>query len=153
MARAKKVNSARKSNKRKAKAEVEKLEGKHARQLAPERAVKTFINERIATKNATSEAGQTMSTATKRFADAGGNVPAGTIATRFVSKAKQDPLKARVLLEDVLYYLECMDFDRLAPKGLFTAEESGQRRGKQPELPIDPMQAQAEAEPEPMVTH
>lgn len=152
MAKTKKANSAKKSNNRR-KQGAEVPPGEHARQLAPERAVRAFINERIAVKNATSEAGQTMSTATKRFSEAGGNVPAAVISTRFVSKAKQDPLKARVMWEDVQYYLECMDFDKLAPKGMFTAEESGQRRGKQQELPIDPMQAQSESEPEPLVTH
>jgi hypothetical protein len=133
---AKKGNSAKKSSRK----PRQKAEGGHVRQLAPERAVRSFIAEVIATKNSTSEAGQALSTATKRASDAGVNIPAARIAARLLSKAKQDGLKARVLWEDVIYYLiECTEFVRLAPEGMFTAEEGGQkhkRTPKQAEMPL-----------------
>jgi hypothetical protein len=112
-------------------------EGDHIRQLAPIPAVKTYIKECIASKNATSEEGQRLSTATKRATDQGVNVPAARIAARLYSKANQDPMKGRVLWEDVTYYLiECTDFDEIAPTGMFTAEEAGQKRPKQPVLKV-----------------
>jgi hypothetical protein len=144
---AKKGNSTKKSN-RKPKQGRAESDGDHLRQLAPERAVRSFISEIIATKNATSEAGQGLSTATKRASEAGVNIPAARIAARLLSKAKQDGLKARVLWEDVIYYLiECTDFVRLAPEGMFTAEEGGQKRSrkaqpKQQELPVGEPQPQ-----------
>ena len=114
-------------------------EGDHIRQLAPASAVKAFIVEVIATKTATSEAGQELGTATKRAQEQGVNIPAARIVARLYSKAKQDSMKARVLWEDVIYYLtECTDFERIAPAGMFTAEEGGQKRGKQTEIPLDP---------------
>lgn len=111
----------------------ERQEGDHVRTKASQRAVETFIDQVIATKNATSEVGQELSTATKRAQELGVNIPAARVAARFVSKAKADPMKARVLLEDTIYYLDCMDFDRLAPKGMFTPAEGGQGRQKEPE--------------------
>jgi hypothetical protein len=109
--------------------------GDHVRQLASERMVKSFINEVIASKNRTSEIGQELSTSTKRASDAGVNVPAARIAARLFSKAKQDSLKGRVLWEDVQYYLlECTDFEKIAPAGMFAPEEAGQRSGKQAEI-------------------
>ena len=126
-------------------------EGDHIRQLAPASAVKAFIVEVIATKTATSEAGQELGTATKRAQEQGVNIPAARIVARLYSKAKQDSMKARVLWEDVVYYLtECTDFDRIAPAGMFTAEEGGQKRGKQEELPELP---QEEPEPGELATH
>src|SRR6516164_877494 len=114
-------------------------EGEHIRQLAPASAVKAFIIEVIATKTATSEAGQELGTATKRAHEQGVNIPAARIVARLYSKAKQDSMKARVLWEDVVYYLtECTDFDRIAPSGMFTAEESGQKHSKQTEIPLEP---------------
>jgi hypothetical protein len=116
--------------------------GEHARKLAPASAVRAIINEIIATKNATSEAGQGLSTAAKRFNELGGNLPAVRIAGRIYSKAKQDGLKARVLWEDLVYYLtECTDFDKIAPTGMFTPAESGQTRRED-----DDDQAETEAE-------
>ena len=113
-------------------------EGDHIRQLAPAAAVKSFINEVIATKNASSEAGQELGTATKRAQEQGVNIPAARIAARLYSKAKQDSMKGRVLWEDVVYYLsECTDFDRIAPEGMFTAEEGGQKHSKQKEMPLE----------------
>lgn len=120
---------------RKSKRKGGESDGEHLRQLAPPTVVKGFIRDVMAAKAKTSEVGQTMSTATRRAADAGLNVPAARIAVRFISKAKQDPIVARVLLEDVQYYLEVMDFDRLAPPGMFTAEESGQRAPRKPREP------------------
>jgi hypothetical protein len=111
--------------------------GNHIRQLAPERAVKTYINELIAGKSRTSEIGQETATATKRASDQGINVPAARQAARFYSKAKMDALKGRVLWEDTTYYLlECTDFERIAPAGMFTPEESGQKRSKQKEMEL-----------------
>ena len=116
-------------------------EGNHIRQLAPERAVRAFINEVIATKNRTSEIGQELSTSTKRATEQGINVPAARIAARLYSKAKQDAMKGRVLWEDTMFYLlECTDFERVAPAGMFSAEESGQKRSRKPkqvEMPVD----------------
>ena len=115
--------------------------GEHVRQLAPERAVRAFINEVIATKNRTSEIGQELSTSTKRATEQGINVPAARIAARLYSKAKQDAMKGRVLWEDTMFYLlECTDFERVAPAGMFSAEESGQKRSRKPkqvEMPFD----------------
>lgn len=157
MAKAKKANSARKAKAgpaRKRKQEVP--EGDHVRSLAPAAAVRSFINEVISTKNATSEAGQGLSTATKRASDQGVNVPAARIAARILSKAKQDSMKARVLWEDTVYYLtECTEFERIAPAGMFTAEESGQRRSRkksepeQAELPVEEPPMHVAAEPMP----
>ena len=114
-------------------------EGDHIRQLAPASAVKAFIIEVIATKTATSEAGQELGMATKRAQEQGVNIPAARIVARLYSKAKQDSMKARVLWEDVIYYLsECTDFERIAPAGMFTAEEGGQKRAKQTEIPLEP---------------
>ncbi len=167
MAKAKKRSSSKKSKGKvigfPSKRKQRDVEGDHIRSLAPASAVRSFINEVISTKNATSEADQGLSTATKRATEQGVNVPAARIAARILSKAKQDGLKARVLWEDARYYLEdCTEFNRIAPAGMFTPEESGQKRSRkkkpeQQELPVDapadPIQAQAEAEPEPMVTH
>jgi hypothetical protein len=133
---AKKANSSKKSTKKRKVVQ----DGEHIRQLAPERAVRNFIGDILANKSRTSEAGQLLSTATKRFQDAGGNTPAARLAARLVSKAKHDSIVARVLFEDLIYYLEVMDFDKLAPVGMFTPEESGQRakrKSKQEEMPID----------------
>jgi len=139
MARKKAANSKRKAGTNRAKKD-KKADGDHLRKLAPERAVRSFITEVIATKNATSEAGQGLSTATKRAQDQGVNIPAARIAARLLSKAKQDGLKARVLWEDTIYYLlDCTDFVRLAPEGMFTPEEGGQKRKrtpKQAEMPL-----------------
>jgi hypothetical protein len=104
-------------------------EGEHVRQLASEKSARNYIGEIITCKNRTSTIGQTLSEATKHFESLGGNAPAARLASRFVTKAKSDPLRGRVMLEDMLYYLECMDFDHIAPKTMFTPEESGQRHG------------------------
>ena len=145
MAKAKKGKVSVKSRKRK------EPEGDHVRQLAPVGAVKSYIKEIIATKAATSEAGQGLTTATKRFTDQGGNAPAARIAGRIYAKGMADGLKGRVLWEDVVYYLtECTDFDKVAPAGMFTAEESGQKRRKQEELPVELPQ---EEPGEPATTH
>jgi len=139
---AKKGNSGNKKSKARRKPAAESEE--HVRQLAPRSAVKSFITEVIATRNATSEAGQGLSTATKRAQDQGVNVPAARVAARIYSKAKQDAIKARVLWEDTVYYLtECLDFDRIAPAGMFTAEESGQRRGKGKQTEMDAGEGEA----------
>jgi hypothetical protein len=114
-------------------------EGNHIRQLAPERAVRAFINEVIATKNRTSEIGQELSTSTKRATEQGINVPAARIAARLYSKAKQDAMKGRVLWEDTVYYLlECTDFEKIAPAGMFAPEEAGRGAKRQAEMPLDP---------------
>lgn len=137
---------------------------KHARHLVPAAKAKAYITEIIATKNATSEAGQGLSTATRQFQDAGGNAPAARIAARIYSKAKQDSIKGRVLFEDIVYYLtKCTDFDRIAPEGMFTPEESGIEAQSQPhdmnegpeeELPIIGEHGDAEAEmAQGVVTH
>jgi len=132
---AKKVASRKSSRKPK----PESDEGEHIRKLAPERAVRSYINEVIATKSRTSEAGQGLSTATKRATDQGVNIPAARIAARLYAKARADAIVARVLWEDVQYYLvECTDFNKIAPEGMFTAEESGQKhRAKQSEMPLE----------------
>lgn len=109
----------------KAKSKPDKTQGDHVRMLASKPAVRNYINEIIAAKNQTSTVGQDVSSATKRAQNAGVNVPAARLAVRFVSKAKADPATARVMYEDFMYYLEeCMDFDKLAPVGMFSAEET-----------------------------
>lgn len=148
---------ASKSNKSKAKSKPAKAKksaaakkpaqaatGDHVRMLAPKAAVVTFVKEIVAAKNQTSTAGQLVSTATKNATDRGVNVPAARIAARLYSKALQDPGKARVLWEDVAYYLEeCMDFDKIAPLGMFPADEvrstkngSGKTRKKKGQLDL-----------------
>lgn len=167
MAKAKKGSSSKKSKGKvigfPSKRKQRDVEGDHIRSLAPPSAVKSYIKECIASKNSTSEEGQRLATATKRAAEQGVNVPMARVCSRLYNKAVQDPMKGRVNWEDLIYYmLECTDFNKIAPAGMFTAEEGGQKRSRkkkpeQQELPVDapadPMQAQAEAEPEPMVTH
>ena len=117
--------------------------GEHVRHLAPPPAVRSYMREIIATKNATSEAGQGLSTATRRAAEQGINVPMVRIMARLYSKALQDPAKARVNWEDLKYYLEeCTDFSRIAPEGMFTPEEGGQQ----------PLEEEPVAEPPPETT-
>ena len=141
MAKAKGGNPQKKSAGRKRKVDAANQDGEHVRQLAPASAVKSFINSVISTRNATSECGQELSTATRKANDQGVNVPAARIAARILSKARQDSLKARVLWEDTVFYLlECTDFNRIAPEGLFSAGEAGQkhsRKPKQQELAIE----------------
>jgi len=109
-------------------------QGEHVRQLASEKSARNYIGEIIACKNRTSSIGQTLSEATKHFESLGGNAPAARLASRFVTKAKADPLRGRVMLEDMLFYLDVMDFDGIAPKTMFTPEESGQRH--EPQLSV-----------------
>ena len=137
--------------KRKATKAESAAEGEHLRRLAPERAVRSFINDVIASKSKTSEAGQWLSTSTKRATEAGVNIPAARIAARLYGKAKNDPAVARVLWEDIVYYLQCTDFDRIAPEGMFTAEEGGQkhkRTPKQAEMPLGEETGTTEPVPE-----
>jgi len=99
----------------------------HVRILAAPRLVKSIIDQVLAAKNRTSAVGQDLSTVIRNGQEAGVNIPALRIAARVYSTAKQDPAKARVLFEDVIYYLEeCTDFAKLAPQGMFTAKEAGQ---------------------------
>lgn len=148
MAKTRKRNPQKSSKGRKRKQQADG-EGEHVRHLAPATAVRAVINEITRAKTATSEVGQEVSTATKRFADQGGNVPAVRLAQRVYGKAKHDPMKARVMWEDAKYYLEeCTDFNRIAPAGMFTAEESGQKRSRKPkqeELPVDHVEHQADS--------
>jgi hypothetical protein len=134
--------------------------GKHVRQLAPERTVRAVITEIIAAKNQTSEIGQELTEATKRANELGVNIPAVRIAARVYGKAKMDAAKARVLWEDVVYYLmECTDFDQIAPAGMFTSVEGGQRHSPPDEMQMvegdepPPMAAQAEEDEGGHVTH
>jgi hypothetical protein len=132
-------------------------QGDHVRILAPEKAIKNAINAVLAAKNHTSEIGQELGTAIKLAQDTGVNIPAMRIAARFVSKAKADPLAARTLYEDTLYYLECYSFDRMAPPGMFTAEETYSRKEVEPveeekEQPEPPPFALAQEE-EPATQH
>lgn len=147
---AKAAKKAKKSTSKKGKAA--ESEGTHLRQKAPPGAIKSLVRDIMAGKSKTSEVGQTMSTASRRAAEAGVNVPAVRIGIRFISKAKQDPIAGRVLLEDVLYCLEVCEFDKLAPPGMFTAEESGQRAPRKPRQQKQedlPMQGMAEEEKPP----
>lgn len=109
----------------KAKKSTSPPEGDHVRQLASEKSAQNYIGSILASKNRTSEIGQQLSEATKRFEGVGGNAAAARLASRFISKAKSDPVRGRVMFEDMLYYLDCMDFEGMAPKLMFTAEESG----------------------------
>ena len=102
----------------------DKTKGDHVRMLANKSAVRSFITEIIASKNETSTLGQEISSATKRAQNAGINIPAARLAVRFVSKAKMDAGAARVMFEDFTYYLnECMEFDKIAPPGMFKPDE------------------------------
>ena len=123
-----------------------RTKGDAVRMLANKSAVRSFITEIIASKNETSTLGQEISSATKRAQNAGVKIPAARLAVRFVSKAKMDAGAARVMWEDFQYYLiECMEFDKIAPPGMFRADEvrstkgdskkRNPRKGEQPELP------------------
>jgi hypothetical protein len=92
-------------------AQADTVSGDHTRMLAPKKAVTQFITFVRSCKSSTSEAGQRLTSATKSAQDAGVNIPAARI-------------KGRVLWEDVQLYLEeYLEFDKIAPKGLFTATE------------------------------
>jgi hypothetical protein len=149
MAKSTKKPSTKKGTSKRRKGEPEDG-GNHVRQLAPERAVKTYINELIAGKSRTSEIGQETATATKRASDQGINVPAARQAARFYSKAKMDALKGRVLWEDTVYYLlECTDFEKIAPAGMFSPEEAGRsRKTKQAEMELPEADSEREGQPQ-----
>jgi hypothetical protein len=105
-------------------AQADTVSGDHTRMLAPKKAVTQFITFVRSCKSSTSEAGQRLTSATKSAQDAGVNIPAARIAERFVAAAFRDSIKGRVLWEDVQLYLEeYLEFDKIAPKGLFTATE------------------------------
>jgi len=124
-----------------------KPKGDNVRMLAGKPAVNAFIKGIIAAKASTSEVGQNVSTATKRAQDAGVNIPAARIAARIYSMALRDGAKARVLWDDVEYYLtECTDFDNIAPVGLFDPSETrstkaGGKGGKSRSKKSEPKQA------------
>lgn len=98
--------------------------GDHTRMLASKKSVTDFITYVRSCKTQTSEAGQRLTSATKAAQDAGVNIPAARIAERFMAAALRDTIKGRVLWEDVNYYLiKCLNFDRVAPKGMFKDTE------------------------------
>ena len=107
--------------------------GDNVRLLAPKAAVASFIKEIGTAKSRTSVIGQDVSEATKRAKERGVNVPAARIAERIYKKAQNDPVQGRTLYEDVQFYLlECVDFDKIAPAGMFDASEtrSTKKNGK-----------------------
>lgn len=111
--------------------------GDNVRLLAPKAAVASFIKEIGTAKSRTSVIGQDVSEATKRAKERGVNVPAARIAERIYKKAMNDPVQGRTLWEDVQFYLlECVDFDKIAPAGMFDASETrstkknGKKNGK-----------------------
>lgn len=138
---------AKKAEPKKTKAEARPA-GDSVRMLAPKAAVSAFIKSIVAYKNQTSTIGGDVSDATKTAKERGVNVPAARIVERIYKKALHDPAKARVLYEDLVYYLECMEFDDLAPPGMFDPKEtrstksSRKKKGEQLEMKTD-------AEPEP----
>ena len=120
--------------------------GDHVRMLAPKKAVVNFVSYVRSCKTQTSEAGQRLTSATKAAQDAGVNIPAARLAERFVAAAFRDSLKGRTLFEDTLYYLECLEFDTMAPAGLFKASEvhstkAGSRSRKKKGADAEPAQA------------
>ena len=133
---------------RSAKPEAQQDDGNNVRALASKNAVVVYIKDVIAAKNRTSTIGQELSESSKRAANANVNVPAARLACRFYSKALMDGLKARILLEDVLYYLECLDFDTFAPKEMISSSETRSvRPPRQLIVEPAPQQPQAEAPP------
>lgn len=108
-----------------AKAVEAKVFGDHARLLPPKTAVVSFIKEIGTAKSRTSVIGQDVTEATKLAKERGVNVPAARIAERIYKKAMNDPVQGRTLFEDVTYYLiKCMDFDKIAPAGMFDPAET-----------------------------
>ena len=105
--------------------------GDQVRMLAPKKVVADYIEFIRACKSRTSEVGQSITTQTKKAQEQGLNVPAARIAERIYAKAQRDSIKGRVLWEDVQYYLtECTDFDKIAPAGMFKADEVRSTKGK-----------------------
>ena len=133
---AKKASSTKKAGKKPRKVP----EGEHIRQLAPPTAVRSYMKELLATKSRNGQANQLLSAAAKRANDQGVNVPMVTIMARIYKMALTDPMKGRVAWEDLRYYLEeVSDFDKIAPPGMFSAEEGGQkhrRKSKQGEMEL-----------------
>jgi hypothetical protein len=115
--------------------EQKQQEGDHVRVLAPKAAVVRLIDTIISAKSQTSEIGQRVSAEVQRAGEAGVDAPGTRMAARVINKAKQDPMKGRMLHEQYLYGLECYGFDKIAPPLMFSLEESGV--GKKPEAQLD----------------
>jgi hypothetical protein len=81
------------------------------------------------------EAGQEFSTEMKKALERGLNPVAFRLATRLTRMAERDPAKALVCREDLDYYLECLDFDKMTSKSMFPASEvrSSKKSRKKPE--------------------
>ncbi len=146
MASKKSVKSKTKSRAKKpaAKRRQEPASGDHARMLPGKNTVLNFIKEIRACKSRTSTIGQEVTEATKQAKEAGVDVPAARIAERIYGKALNDAIKGRVLWENVQFYLlECTDFEKIAPAGMFdpaevrstkqSSKKNGRSRKQQPE--------------------
>jgi hypothetical protein len=118
-----------------AREQKQQQEGDHVRVLAPKSAVVRLIDAIIAGKSRSSEVGQQVSAEVQRAAEVGVDTPATRLAARVINKAKQDPMKGRMLHEQYLYALDCYGFDKIAPQLMFSMEESG--LGKKPEAQLD----------------
>lgn len=95
----------------------------HSRLLPPKSAVVSFIRDIGDAKNRTSIIGKDVTEAAKLAKERGVNVPAARIAERIYKKAQNDAIQGRTLWEDIQFYLECIDFDKVAPAGMFSPDE------------------------------
>jgi hypothetical protein len=123
-----------------AREQKQREEGDHVKVLAPKAAVVRLIDTIISAKSQTSEIGQRVSAESQRAGEAGVDIPGTRMAARVINKAKQDPMKGRMLHEQYLYALECYGFDRVAPPLMFSMEESGlgaKGKKKEPEVQLD----------------
>jgi hypothetical protein len=98
-----------------------KFESKTSIELLPEKEdVASYVEEVVSAKKRKSKIGEELHEAIELAKERGIDITATNLATRFYTKALEDPLKARVLYENFHYVLfECLDFDKIAPAGMF----------------------------------
>lgn len=102
--------------------------------LPKKSSVNSYVDHALATKGRKREIGQDLGEAVKLAKDHGLDIPAANLAIRFISKAQTNPLQARVMYENFLYYLECAEFDKIAPPGMFDREGNVAEEAHQGEL-------------------
>ena len=124
--------------KQSARAQEHEAEGQQVRQVISAEKLKSLARKvSLAIDRAAEEggvAGAAISESVKKF---GLNAPAFRIAHRMLRVGKRDAVKLRTLLDDLDYYRDALELDKLAGESLFKLSPFGQGAEEEAEAETD----------------
>ena len=127
-----------KAVKQSAKAEQNEAKGQQVRQVISAEKLKSLARKvSLAIDRAAEEGGVAGAAISESVKKHGLNAPAFRIAHRMLRVGKRDAVKLRTLLDDLDYYRDALELDKLAGESLFKLSPDGQSSEDEAEAETD----------------